>query len=383
MRELLKNCSLIAVTAFALHLPASAQDSSADRIAELEAQILELQKEKAQADAEKSLIEAEKSLLDARITALGLPSFENTNTLAQGGGNMEAMLLGSAAIEEAAALIAADIGSNPIIIMSGSEASPWGDALTMEALLDLRRSQLEQAVADWNEDTTPRYSWLGTPETITAAVTAAAKLFGQETSVAPLAFETTDLLLMRAVAAKAQGKVYRPDTLLAVTKDNRLIAAFDKLRTILLEAEDLKRADPINENKSDDWAALQAAIGSANSLVNQLTTAADGKSPPLFVSARHAELLSGDRKIATIHLDYSGGSAVTRKNLWTFFGADPLRVSGGLIASYTLSDPATGQVSVSGVVACRTTFTSLRRVQGENWGRPPANSEKPLCRTIQ
>jgi hypothetical protein len=96
-------------------------------------------------------------------------------------------------------------------------------------------------------------------------------------------------------------------------------------------------------------------------------TAGQNGSIPIYEAARHLELLSGDALVARVHAEFAGGSVVNRQNLITFFGGDPVRTSGGLVASYTVTDPDSGAVLVAGVVSCRTVFASLREIQSSSW----------------
>ncbi len=64
-----------------------------------------------------------------------------------------------------------------------------------------------------------------------------------------------------------------------------------------------------------------------------------------------------------VHVEKAGGSLINRKNILTFFGFDPIRVSGGLVASYTILDPADGRVLGGGVLSCRTRVGKLSDIQ--------------------
>ncbi len=62
------------------------------------------------------------------------------------------------------------------------------------------------------------------------------------------------------------------------------------------------------------------------------------------------------------------------KNLATTFGADPLKVSGGVVASYLLIDSSTGAATSGGVLTCNTTLASIRSVQERKW-----RNKAPMC----
>ena len=61
------------------------------------------------------------------------------------------------------------------------------------------------------------------------------------------------------------------------------------------------------------------------------------------------------------------GTITNSKNIKTFLWGDPVRVSGGLIASYTLVDANDGAVITAGTIVCQTTQAKLRNIQSGNW----------------
>jgi hypothetical protein len=62
--------------------------------------------------------------------------------------------------------------------------------------------------------------------------------------------------------------------------------------------------------------------------------------------------------------DAAGGNLYTRKTLWTAFGwGKPLQVSAGLVVSYELINPSTGEVPASDTLACPTRFATIAKQQ--------------------
>lgn len=419
------------------------------RIAALEAEVKLLEQEKALLEAQKNLLDAEKNtvasekaLLDQRFAALGLPEFvSKTELTGTNAGEMEAMLLGSAAINAAAEKIAASLeaairprrvsgtqvvetrspppleltkaivsesrdegetpgglpaagfdssGSTvlqspprPIVLLAGDETQSWGDALMTHGLIEQRRAQLELRLAGWTDDSKARpggNTAVTSADLIIPAISAAASLLSSETSVSAIKLSATDAMLMRAVASKLTD-ARRADALLIVDNSNPLLQDFASLQLALSGALEQKKGVPDGKTlppaREALWKALQEEIKLAQTLVKQLTTMAKDNTMPLYKVARYTALFEGNAVVATVHADFSGGSSVTTKNLWTYLGADPMRISGGLVASYTLTDPTTGKIIASGIVPCRTAFTSLRKVQEDRWGRIEKAAE--LC----
>ena len=66
-----------------------------------------------------------------------------------------------------------------------------------------------------------------------------------------------------------------------------------------------------------------------------------------------------------------------RTNLLTAFGAETAFVSGGLVSSYQLTNPMTGVLIKAGIVTCRTTLTSLKRVQQGSWSTYDGKTRVP------
>ena len=62
-----------------------------------------------------------------------------------------------------------------------------------------------------------------------------------------------------------------------------------------------------------------------------------------------------------------------------------MKVSGGLIASYTITDPSKGKVLDSDVLTCRTTLSRLRPIQEGDWAVYTARvkqAKKAHCASI-
>ncbi len=67
-------------------------------------------------------------------------------------------------------------------------------------------------------------------------------------------------------------------------------------------------------------------------------------------------------------VEKGGGSLLKRSNLWTALGAPTVGITGGLIVSYTLTEPRGGGFLQGGALVCRTALTNLRDVQSGRVG---------------
>lgn len=341
--------AVLFATLFAPSLATSAsllaQDTTDPALAERDDEIKRLEKEKALLEAEKNLLDAEKNLItqqkalaDAKVKALGLPEFANTTTLSgTNAGKMEAMLLGSAAIDQAAFAIASNIrdkrmrGSiaRPVVLLEGGDKQPWGDALTVRALIGYRGAALAEAIGAWNGEKAGEAIVGGGGMLATAALTAASKLFAQETTIGAIDFSATDQMLLRAVANRLEPPPLMPDALLFVAPDNTLLTDFSRLQDLVQIAESFEKkgaaGDKLTPAEDRRWKALQTELAGAKSLVSTLTTAKADGMLPLLVAARYNQLLADDALIAVVDSEFSGGSTVNKKDIATFFGADPLK----------------------------------------------------------
>jgi hypothetical protein len=79
-----------------------------------------------------------------------------------------------------------------------------------------------------------------------------------------------------------------------------------------------------------------------------------------------------DLHVIRVFMEKAGGSLVVKKNLWTALGAAPAAISGGLIASYALTNPRSGELLASGAAICRTDVVNLKSVHKKV---APANCE--------
>ncbi len=75
-------------------------------------------------------------------------------------------------------------------------------------------------------------------------------------------------------------------------------------------------------------------------------------------------LMDESSLLLIVKVDKAGGSSFIAKNLWTSFGAIPLYVMGGVIASYTLFQGNTGTVLASGTVPVHSGFWKVNKING-------------------
>jgi hypothetical protein len=344
----------------------------------------ELATETARIAAETALINAqsaqknaEAALIKAKIDALGLPSFTGKTELASGAGVMEATILASAALIASGKAIAAaapgPLGAkNGYLILAGDEAVNFAQLGTIRAQLDGLRAMMQNAgVPDPDNGGAPRF----VPGMAIAAVSAIGGLVRAETSISGI--EITSL--SNRTLATAAGKALRPSYLASAPTippdeasgagrlwaDQTVLQRINTLSTMRQQAVDLRK--PLGEKPTGadatKAAQLDSAIARYDTAFSKFLSPDDKGVVPAAEAARIERLSKNIGWILRVHLEKAGGSVVNTKNIATTFGVDPVKISGGLVASYVYTNAENGSVEKAGVVVCRTTLTSLRHIQ--------------------
>jgi hypothetical protein len=328
--------------------------------------------ERLKAEADK--INAQAELERARVAALGLPSFEGTTKLNAGAGEMEAMLLTAPAVRLAGSTIAQKVRAEPgVILLAHNEAIDFGFA-------DLLKAEIGGLMLQFSNLGIPGSSRAHNvaratgPTGIIAAVSAAAGLFRAETEVTAATVVVSDAMLVTAVASSLQNRAILPASAngpldKTVLEASELLQELNAL-AVMNEAARVRRDElaATNGGKPDDAtkekiAAIDAVRKRYDSFLARVTSPDATGAPPLARAVRLEHLAKNKWPVLRVHVERSGGSLTNTKNITTFFGADPVRVSGGLVASYVLSDPATGSVKDASIIACRTDLARLRAIQ--------------------
>lgn len=88
---------------------------------------------------------------------------------------------------------------------------------------------------------------------------------------------------------------------------------------------------------------------------NALTASKDAAPSLLEQASQLAGLIEDNRPIRVLKVDMAkaGGTLVNTSNIWTSIGFPGLTMRGGLVATYRLIDPVSGQTEAAGIVACR------------------------------
>lgn len=339
--------------------------------------------EKANLEAKAARIAAQAALDKARIDALGLPAFSGVTQIEQGGGAMEATILSSAALGSAARKIKTALkdaetavafpSGSSFILLAGDEELDFGIAGRIRAQTNAIYQLFKVAQVDTAALPAPA---LADVAVMTAALSAVAGLMRAETKITPLETPAiSDRMLVVAVASVLDAKTaIIPSAPLYLEESGSGSGEFPK-RKILEQYNYLTQLRGIAQVKrqalgekpqgNDKVQAdkLDAAISRYDAFVAKAAVADDRGNVPLSDAARVETLAVGKPLILRLKVEKAGGSLINTKNIATTFGVDPVKVTGGAIISYLLTDPSNARTLKAGTLICRTTLARLRKVQ--------------------
>lgn len=336
-----------------------------------------------------------------QITALGLPKFDGTAKLENGGGAMEISVLASAALMQATGEIVG-VERNDLILAAG-EMPPRGDI----AALREAQTRLTAALRDISTQC-PSSAQPGKPGkvgvaavgvvsaigTVVSAATALAGMFRSERTYTGIAAENVSAALFADMLAAAKS-ARRGDTPLPVASvDGGLASQIRAAQTSLENARrdvarkradlETKAADKRSPAESACLAAATAGLQAAERYDAIWTAPGDDGDSRYQKVLRFMALLEGTTGIVQVNVK-AGGTAIQSKDIGTFFGADPLRLTGQLWVSWTRyalsGDTIATKSPTGGIVVCgsrRMSMTDVYRFVRAQ----PSRTPDVACRRI-
>ena len=360
----------------------AADEPKDDPNAQLAAETARINAEAARINAEAALAKAKADKDKAAIENLGLPKFDNKTTLGEGGGAIETSLLATHAVRQAAITITAKITGGKacnngsfIILPAGTSFNP-----NLDTTLKKQAESLTDQIAEARTPGPGKVA-LATGITIVSAI---AGLIGSEMSVTGVSLtEIDNSMLANAVAGELKEcAVLAGSAIPFIDPDKSALAtAVKNLATERREAKvwvkSLNKTD--TKKYADRIAALALLEEESVALVKLLSTAND-QGVNLFEKAMIVELLKKTAThVITIRVNKAGGTITNSKNIGTFFGTDPVKVSGGLSASWSIMNIASGHNTGSGVVTCQTAQVRLKKVQSGEWAVATPDQKGAIC----
>lgn len=320
--------------------------------------------------------ESDKSTLDEIKAAIDelkkLKQSQPQQTINTGALAIESWLLTSTAIESTAAKIHQAVKSQAtkVVVLAGSEAPDANQAGMLRIEMEALSSRIRLA----SNIQCGRSNVLGVQEfsipTAIGAATAIADLLKTNTELTAISQSVDAKLLAASVAARFGGQAIIPSAAIAAGTEGRVIRQFKELVELAEPAQRERDAlagvkDPTDCVKHK-LARLTPALSSFDTFYARVTTPKDGQ-VPIVVADRLDRILDDTSLVLRVNTETSGGTLLKRTNLLTALGAETAFISGGLVSSYQLTNPRTGQLLKAGVITCRTTLTSLKRVQQGSW----------------
>lgn len=257
------------------------------------------------------------------------------------------------------------VGDRTLLVVGGPEAVEFGRALVMKAEIDLLARRLRDVCRCQNR--------LLVSSSFPAIAGAVIGLLKSETSVTGIDQSLDARLLAAAVAGKF-GNAILPSAAVSGGADSDLMRSFGALvetaDAAQREYETLAAVKDPSGPQKDKRDRLKALLDIYDALYKRVATANAEGVVPLAVAARLHALLEKEPLILRVTPEKAGGTLLKRTNVVTALGGESVFVSGGLVSSYQLTDPATGRLIQAGIVTCRTTLASLKRVQNASWRSP-------------
>lgn len=355
----------------------------------------------ATANAATALANARKAQSDAELAAFKsavgeVPSSSLTGAVATnaGTGDIEANLLAARAVRDAAANIEPVIKlkvpeKGSVIIMAVSDVPTFQNHIAYKAQFGIVKLALEKAIQSATQAPEPGAKveaaapLLGGAGLLLDATTKLLSFFRSDYTVQGVTVDASDLVAVTEIANKlaadgfavtvpaifngkavtdAGQSLIADITLLSAERqvaDNRAkqvdVQIDDLTKAANAEADPTKKQVLLNDasRRKGLADALRGAIGVFDAWFTKLTTADDKGVIGLVTVAKEqaiVDLFASGGKLLAIKVQKTGGAFMTKKNLWTFFGAMPLYHMGGASVSYALMEGKSGQVHVSGVV---------------------------------
>lgn len=339
----------------------------------------ETERVKAETELEKAKTERIKAD-NERIKALGIPTFEGKTDLGTGGGTMEATLLSAEAMGVAADMIASHsaMKDKEVILLTKDEQLDIGLAATVRAEMEAINTLYTRAKVD-------DPAQLGGSLNPLSAITAVAGLLRSDVTYSfAEAAAIDDRMLSWTVAQRLGANAMLPSAKIGGapgTHGEALFKSFNQLeqrRSLAADRRDVLAAIKTpSEAEKAELASINAAITRHDAFTARVTAVNDKGLVPLLAAARLADLFAPDTLVLRLHVDKAGGSLVNRKNIVSFFGGDALRVSGAVVVSWILTDPDKGSVLAADVLTCRTSSTTIPKVQ-----RFAAGTTGAVCRSV-
>lgn len=383
---------IVAAAALLTANPAFAQAAADGTDTAQDAATAELIERTARLEARAELIEQRTEVItqqNALLQALGVPETSGTTTLEDTAGQIEGAIMAAWAINAAAQGIAKEVeskqGTRSVIVLTGDTAFRLSDndlfTLATERLISSSQDLLASACPD-SGAADPGAAFVG-PGALTALTTVLG-LLRTDTTISGYSIDNLDSTLAAAVAGR-MANARMIGEMIAMDPANAALKSYDSLADVqqqLRNAQTRGTAAGSCPGGADAKVLDKAGIATVNAAMaandgfmgEALKRPASGGLSPLERAAAaagfHGETPANPPLILRMAVVEAGGSVIERGNLWTTLGASAIGLTGGLVAHFTLIDPADQSVKAGGIVACGTDKASFDKVHS---GKPEAH----------
>lgn len=258
----------------------------------------------------------------------------------------------------------------PILLLGGDDALVLDTAEDLRTRVDAASTALQASLPQFCSDQRPATSGSQQGGAFPfAAVGAIAGLLKTDTEISGVEVPVANRMLVASTGRRLVASnvaVRLPSAVVAPDRNSPLASAWGRL---LADRDAAKACRPRFAAKGKTvWikktlAAMDQQFAAIDALEAAQTKPDDKGVIPLARAVHVETLLRGNPWVLRISVEKGGGSILKRSNVWTALGAPAIGISGGLVVSFTLTVPTTGDLLASGALVCRTALTNMGDVQ--------------------
>lgn len=334
----------------------------------------------AKANAEKARSEAELAAFRTRLGDFQPSGINGTAELTGNAGTTEAMLVGTVAVNRIAAQFAARLNAltaKGFFVFTTAKTVPDFQVLTafetqflaISAAISAARQSTSEKPSDNAGLRTESVAAIGMGLEAVSKILSFAKT---DYKFVNLEVSSTDAMLLSALVGLLKNKSVEIPALYvadAISESNQVLSRAGEINKWSVEAkgrikfyaaaqaefEKQLATTPNDQSLKDGLQKAKSALATWNAVSEsidawskQLTTADNNGNTPIATIIRHSAIkrkLDADGVLVIVELHKVGGTAYTKKNLWSSLGtAIPFFVMGGAVASYVAFEGKTGKV---------------------------------------
>lgn len=269
--------------------------------------------------------------------ALGLTAATGETKLGTGAGDIEAWLLTAGGLDAVAAEIRGRLGgAGSYVLLTPDEKINLGAPTVLASRIAFLKAKIENRACK-----VPPPPGVGAAAAVAPSIGDIGAALATDTTITGIVVAAQDRALVSALAAKRlEGqKFFIPSDAVAPSK-SELVTNWNDLAFMAERC----REDPANKDAAE--------VRLYDALDKEVNARTDGASL-LERAAATAALVEQTPKIVRVAIERAGGTTVVRSNVWYKLGfPGAVVMGGGLIASFRVINPASGEIEKAGIVRC-------------------------------